>query len=192
MLAASTRAIRTRKRALGSEPIPANSASTLRARLSCELWASSGFASNLAEFVIFGWRRDSLLREAHLNMRTLIAATALFAVALSTQAMAWDLLGSRDVRDAVDRDVIVVEGSRQFERIRLCAYERPVHLIDLDVRYANGGHQDVSVRSRLQPGGCTRDIDLVGDDRNIASVQMVYEANTRRRGVHATVRLFGE
>ncbi len=123
--------------------------------------------------------------------RTLIAAAA-FAGLLASPASAWDLLGTRDVRDAVDRDVIVVEGARQFQRIRLCAYERPVHIIDLDVHFANGGHQDVSVRTRIRPGDCTRAIDLVGDDRNITSVDMVYEANTRRRGVHASVRLFGE
>ena len=124
-------------------------------------------------------------------VRILIAAAAAAALLVSP-ASAWDLLGSRDVRDAVDRDVIVVEGARQFQRIRLCAYERPVHIIDLDVHFANGGHQDVSVRARIRPGDCTRAIDLVGDDRNITSVEMVYEANTRRRGVHASVRLFGE
>lgn len=124
-------------------------------------------------------------------VRILIAAAAAAALLVSP-ASAWDLLGTRDVRDAVDRDVIVVEGARQFQRIRLCAYERPVHIIDLDVHFANGGHQDVSVRARIRPGDCTRAIDLVGDDRNITSVEMVYEANTRRRGVHASVRLFGE
>lgn len=124
-------------------------------------------------------------------VRTVIAAAAAAALLVSP-ASAWDLLGTRDVRDAVDRDVIVVEGARQFQRIRLCAYERPVHIIDLDVHFANGGHQDVSVRARIRPGDCTRAIDLVGDDRNITSVEMVYEANTRRRGVHASVRLFGE
>lgn len=124
-------------------------------------------------------------------IRTLVTA-AILAAALASPASAWDLLGSRDVRDAVDRDVIVVEGARQFQRIRLCAYERPVHIIDLDVHFANGGHQDVSLRAQIRPGQCTRAIDLVGDDRNITSVEMVYEANTRRRGVHASVRLFGE
>jgi hypothetical protein len=111
---------------------------------------------------------------------------------LATPAHAWDLLATRDVADRVDRDSIVLEGGRRFERIRLCAYERPVHFIDVNVRFANGAVQDVPVRARIRPGQCTRAIDLVGDDRNIASVGLVYEANTRRRGVGATVRLYGE
>lgn len=111
---------------------------------------------------------------------------------MATPALAWDLLGARDVRDAVDHDTIVVEGARRFDHIRLCVAEHPVHFIDLDIRFANGGHQDVPVRATIRPGQCTRNIDLEGDDRNITAVNLVYEANTRRRGVHATVRLYGE
>jgi len=126
-----------------------------------------------------------------MKMRLLCMAAA-FAATLATPAFAWDLLGTRDVRDAVDHDSIAVHGGRRFERIRLCVYERPVHFIDLDVRFANGGHQDAPVRAVIRPGECTRVINLEGDDRNITTVGMVYEANTRRRGVHATVRLYGE
>lgn len=132
------------------------------------------------------------LREGYLKTKLLCIAAALVTLSVATPASAWDLLGARDVRDAVDHDTIVVEGGRRFERIRLCVAEHPVHFIDLDIRFANGGHQDVPVRARIRPGQCTRDINLEGDDRNITSVNMVYEANTRRRGVHATVRLYGE
>lgn len=119
---------------------------------------------------------------------TVVAAPLLVAI----PALGWDLLGSRDVRDAVDRDSIALRGDRQFERIRLCVYERPVHFIDVQVRFANGQVQEVPVNARIRPGQCTRNIDLNGTDRNIASVDMVYEANTPRRGAHASIRLFGE
>jgi len=128
------------------------------------------------------------------NLKT-AALSALIAVATlaatATPAAAWDLIGARDVRDATERDTIVVEGPRRFERIRLCAYRQPINIYDLDVRFANGGHQDVQVRQRINPGECTRAIDLNGDDRNVASVSMVYEETSFRRR-HATVRLFAE
>jgi hypothetical protein len=120
------------------------------------------------------------------------AFLVLAACATPTPASAWTQIGVRDVRDRTDRDTIVVEGPRQFERIKLCVYRNPVHFLDVDVRYANGGHQDVSLRTRLNPGQCTRNIDLNGDDRNIASVSMLYEETSWRRGAHATVRLFAE
>jgi hypothetical protein len=119
----------------------------------------------------------------------MIAVVALAATA--SPAAAWDLIGARDVRDRTERDTIYVEGPRQFERIRLCAYRNPINIYDLDVRFANGGRQDVSVRTRINPGECTRAIDLVGDDRNIVAVSMLYEETSFRRR-HATVRLFAE
>jgi len=112
-------------------------------------------------------------------------------VAMSGPAFAWTQVGARDVQDRTERDTIVVEGPRRFERIRLCVYRHPINIYDLDVRFANGGHQDVSVRTRINPGECTRAIDLVGDDRNIVWVSMVYEETSFRRR-HATVRLFAE
>lgn len=129
-----------------------------------------------------------------MNLKPLLLAATILMTTMVTAApaAAWDLLGSRDVRDAVDRDTISLPGARRFERIRLCVYERPVHFIDVTVRFANGASQDMPVRARIRPGECTRALDLAGDDRNITAVDMVYEANTRRRGVGAQVRLFGE
>ena len=126
-----------------------------------------------------------------MNLKACILGAVVALAATAGPAFAWDLIGTRDVRDRTERDTIGVEGPRQFERIRLCVYRQPVHFIDLDVRFANGGHQDVSVRQRINPGECTRAIDLNGDDRNIASVSMVYEETSFRRR-HATVRLFAE
>jgi hypothetical protein len=119
------------------------------------------------------------------------ASLAIAACASAPPAAAWTQIGVREVRDRTERDTIVVEGPRRFERIKLCVYRNPVHFIDVDVHFVNGGHQDVDVRQRINPGECTRAIDLDGDDRNIATVSMVYEETSFRRRT-ATVRLFGE
>lgn len=109
----------------------------------------------------------------------------------ATPAAAWTPLGVREVRDHTERDTFVLNGPRAFDRIKLCVYRNPVHFYDLDVRFRNGGHQDVSIRQRINPGECTRAINLIGDDRNITTVSMVYEETSFRRRT-ATVRLFGE
>jgi hypothetical protein len=128
------------------------------------------------------------------KFKAILTSAVLALAACSTPAAAddWRQIGVRDVRDRTDRDTIVVEGPRQFERIKLCVYRNPVHFYDVDVRFANGGHQDVSVRQRINPGQCTRAIDLNGDDRNITTVSLLYEETSYRRGAHATVRLFAE
>lgn len=125
-----------------------------------------------------------------MNLKALILGAGM-AMCIATPSFAWTQIGARDVRDRTERDTIVVEGPRQFERIKLCVYRQPVHFLDVDVRFANGGHQDVSVRERINPGQCTRAIDLNGDDRNITTVSMLYEETSFRRR-HATVRLFAE
>ena len=127
----------------------------------------------------------------HKGFLATLAAGAAFA-ATATPALAWELLGTRGVRDAVDHDAINLPGDRKFDRIRICVYGRPVHFIDVNVHFANGSVQDVPVRAVIRPGQCTRVIDLVGTDRNISSVHFVYEANSRRRFAGSEIRLFGE
>ena len=51
--------------------------------------------------------------------------------------------------------------TRQRE-IRLCAMNAPLHLRDFDIRFANGGRQDVNTRVVLPAGRCTRAVDLRG------------------------------
>lgn len=126
-----------------------------------------------------------------MNLKACLLATAL-AASGAAPAFAWDVIGVRDVRDRTERDTIVVEGHRDFNRIKLCVFRNPVHFYDLDVRYRNGGHQDVSIRARINPGECTRAIDLNGHDRDITTVSMLYEETSFRRRAHATVRLLGE
>jgi hypothetical protein len=66
-----------------------------------------------------------------------------------------------------------------------------VRFVDLDVRYANGANDDIPVRARINRGECTRNIDLRGADRDIASIKMVYEETSWGPRKTATVRVFG-
>lgn len=126
--------------------------------------------------------------------KSYLAATVIaFAttMAIATPAFAWDLLGVFNVRERVDVDTLTLPGNRQFSRIKICAYRHPVHIIDVDIHFANGGHQDVNTRWQVNAGDCTRNIDLNGADRNITRIVMKYEENSWKRRT-ATVRVFGE
>ncbi|MEZ5894157.1 MAG: DUF2541 family protein [Parvularculaceae bacterium] len=126
-------------------------------------------------------------------MRKMLLGTlvALSFAAMAAPAAAWDRIGTRTVTDHGDRDVITVAGGKRYDRIKVCVYKHPVEFYDLDVNYANGGHQDVNIRSRINPGDCTRNIDLTGDDRNITKIVLKYEETSRRRA-RAKVRVFAE
>ena len=90
----------------------------------------------------------------------------------------WRVIGFKTV-DGHDSDTINLPGDRRFRQIRLCAYNAPLRMRDLDVRFDNGRRQDVVVRSRINPGTCTRNIDLQGERRDIRHIRLRYEPIAR-------------
>ena len=104
-------------------------------------------------------------------------ALALAAVPAAAQG-SWRTIGFKTVSGR-DSDSIQLRGDRRDRQIRLCAFEAPIRMRDLDVRFENGSKQDVQVRNRINPGTCTRNIDLAGDRRNIRSIHLNYEPIVR-------------
>jgi hypothetical protein len=119
-------------------------------------------------------------------MRTLILAAAGFGATLAAapaDAQRWNDRGWRTVGfttvDGRDSDTINLPGVTRQRSIRLCAINQPLGLRDFDVRFANGGRQDINTRAILRPGTCTRAVDLRGNRRDITSVRLRYDAIRR-------------
>ncbi|HEY5459448.1 MAG TPA: hypothetical protein VIJ81_08275 [Sphingomicrobium sp.] len=112
------------------------------------------------------------------------AAATLVAIApAGAQQWRWNEGGWRTIGytrvDGRDSDTINLPGRTRQSEIRLCAMNQPLALRDFDIRFENGRRQDVNTRARLAAGRCTRDVDLVGGRRDIASVRLRYEPITR-------------
>ena len=130
--------------------------------------------------------------------RTLIlaaaaAASTLVAIApAEAQQWRWNDRGWRTVGytrvDGRDSDTIRLPGVTRQREIRICSMNAPLRLRDFDVRFANGGRQDVNTRAVLPAGRCTRAIDLRGNRRDIESVRLRYEP-FRRGYVRPVVRV---
>jgi hypothetical protein len=110
----------------------------------------------------------------------------------ATPAAAWTFLGQREVGQTVDRDAIIVSDGRAYSRIRICVERQPVHFIDLDVTFRNGGHQDVPVRALIAPEQCTREIRFPGGRRFITRINFVYEVAGVPPPTKPRVRVYGE
>ena len=128
-------------------------------------------------------------------MRTKFAAIALAAALAacaspSAQAQRGDHLGSRTVADHTEVDNIQVTGARRHGAVRLCVQHRSVNFRDVDIHFANGGHQDVAVRAIIGPGECTRWINLSGERRNITRITLRYQTIVNA-GQQAIVSAFG-
>ena len=119
-----------------------------------------------------------------------LALTALAVAAPVEAQRGWIFLGQRHVTDRAERDVIRVAGARRFGQIRICVADRAVRFNDVDIRFRNGGNQDVKLRSIVAADSCSGAIELRGRGRDIDQVVFAYEARRLgRRG--ARVRLYG-
>ena len=85
----------------------------------------------------------------------------------------WRTVAYRQVNGR-DTDIIRMRGHIRERRIRVCAINQPLNLRDFDIRFENGGHQNVSTRAVLRAGTCTRSVDLRGKRRDINAVRLRY------------------
>ena len=120
----------------------------------------------------------------------ILAAAAAAAVGLTSAADAqgwqsnrWNAQGWRTVGyktvDGRDNDRINLPGFTRQRMVRICAINAPLRLRDLDIYFANGGHQDPNTRAVIGAGTCTRAIDLKGNRRDITSVRLKYQPVAR-------------
>lgn len=130
------------------------------------------------------------------TMRKLILAAAATAATLAAftpaSAQRWNDRGWRTIGfttvDGRDSDTIRLPGITRQRAIRLCAINQPLNLRDFDIRFANGGRQDVNTRAVLRAGTCTRAVDLRGNRRDIESIRLRYEP-IRRTALRPVVRV---
>jgi hypothetical protein len=110
------------------------------------------------------------------------AASATVATAAPAEAQRsnanWRTIAYAQV-DGRDADTIRVPGTARYRQMRVCVFNGPINMRDLDIRYRNGAHQDVSVRQLMRAGTCTRVLDLAGNRRDVRSVRVKYAPLSR-------------
>ena len=109
---------------------------------------------------------------------TAATAAATIAAVAPANAQRWTDRGWRTVAytrvDGRDTDTVRLRGHIRERAIRVCAINQPLNLRDFDIRYQNGGQQDVHTRAVIRAGTCTRAVDLRGGRRDIAAVRLRY------------------
>ena len=119
-----------------------------------------------------------------MNKRLILAAVTLAtSLAAATPAAAqqgrwnegnWRTIGTARV-DGRDTATVQLPGVTRQREVRVCALNAPLRLRDFDIRFANGGRQDVNTRAVLDAGTCTRAVDLRGNRRDVTAVRLRYE-----------------
>jgi hypothetical protein len=76
----------------------------------------------------------------------------------------------------------------RYRQLRVCVFNGPIQMRDVDVRFRNGGHQDIGTRSLMRAGTCTRNLDLRGNFRDVTAVRLKY-APLARGWIRPVVRV---
>ncbi len=119
-----------------------------------------------------------------------VLATAVLASGPASAQGRWELIGQRQVGFLVDRDAVSGRGQGRFSVIRICVGNAPVHFRDVDVVFANGERQQLAINALVRAGACTANLDLRGEARRVARVEMVYNSVPNFRG-RALVSVYG-
>lgn len=102
----------------------------------------------------------------------------------------WTLLGTQAVDGRKDRDTIIVgryEG--KFDELTLVVGDSDLQLEDFTVVFSNGERFSPKLKHGFREGARTRAIDLPGNDRTIAKIEILYK-NTPGGG-RATLSVYG-
>jgi len=121
---------------------------------------------------------------------TAALAVGLLLPASARPAPEWELLGSRRVSFAVDRDVIDV-GAREgtFDAVRIEVDGGSLEMYNIRITFGNGDTWSPNTRVLFRQGSWSRLIDLPGPARVIRRIEFWYRSRLRRG--QATVRVFG-
>ena len=122
-----------------------------------------------------------------LRRRPLLAAAGWFMLTRLAHARdEWDVLGTRSVRLAWNRDIIHVGlNDGLFSGIRLEVSGSAIFFERLRVVFSNGEEAKLPVRRLITDGGSTREIMLPGLVRGIRSVELIY----RRAALQGTAQV---
>ena len=104
----------------------------------------------------------------------------------------WVKVGEANADLRKDRDVINVTNYNRFTAIKFFVTGASLEIIDLNVYFANGDKQDISVRSMIKEGGESRVIDLDGKTREIKRIEFVYKTTAGQGKDRAHVEIWAK
>jgi hypothetical protein len=126
------------------------------------------------------------------RLATILAAAVLVvatAESVGAQRRGWQLLGTKAIEGRVDYDEIKCHGKDTFTALQFRVTGAAVQFDRIVVEYGNHDSRPYPFRMLVRPNGASPVLDLVGGERDIATVKFWYEKASW--GTKPEVRLFG-
>lgn len=121
----------------------------------------------------------------------LFGLLAMAAMSFTLDQRPWELLGSRKVNFAADRDeILVTRAEGVFTGLQLRVKRGPINMHRMIVHFGNGETQEIELRENFRAGSASRVVDLPGNRRVIRKVVLVYDTKNFANS-KAVVELWG-
>jgi hypothetical protein len=88
----------------------------------------------------------------------------------------WEELACKNVGFLIDRDVISLNTPDRYKSLRLRSAGYDIEMIEMAVRFGNGGRDVYSIRTVIPSNGRTGPIDLRGEARRIRDIELIYRS----------------
>jgi hypothetical protein len=90
----------------------------------------------------------------------------------------WKELSCKNVGLLGDRDLVELNTTEKFKSLRLRSANYDIEMIEMNVRYAEGGRDNYQIRTLIPAGGRIGPIELRPPARSIARMEFAYRART--------------
>jgi hypothetical protein len=128
---------------------------------------------------------------AMLAVVSIISVNAQETAVILSDRTDWIRIGETTVNFETDRDEINIVGADKFAAIKFKVMDVPVHLMDLQVFFDDGGKQDINVNFPIKPKGESRIIEMNGGERDLKKIVFVYKTIANRSDREAHVEIWG-
>ena len=89
----------------------------------------------------------------------------------------WRKIAETTVDFEKDKDVLMVFGKDRFSKLQFMAMDAPIEITTMVVHYEGGTSDTITVDSRIEEGGRSRVIDLMGDKPEIGRIVLNYKTS---------------
>ena len=103
----------------------------------------------------------------------------------------WHRIGKTTVNFKKEKEEILIMGSNRFASIKFKVLDAPIDLISLEVYYASGDKQDISINTPIKGPGESRIIDLNGGERTLQKIIFVYRTLPNHKDIRAHIEIWG-
>ena len=90
-------------------------------------------------------------------------------------SITWDMLGTKTVDFAIDRDVVTARSQKTYNALKIKVNNGTVNVHKVTVHFANGDTQDVKLPAELTKANDGKLIDLKGNQRVIEKITFWYD-----------------